>query len=194
MAGRGARPTLAYFEGGSDRRFSNRAAAKRCRNLQGSAMARGELRLAVSATSPNGADGVNDVPRSEPSGARRLGVTGLAAAQQAALREQLRPGRAVDRTVDSAPTEEARVRSVDDRVDVLLRDIPANGLDHRRNASLTPVTRDSEPQLDPDDRPPICPACGVTQGIVMDGDQTEFVCLECGFSETRDPASYEREA
>ena len=120
-------------------------------------MARGEqLRLAVSATSPNGADGVNHVPRSKPSGARRLGVAGVAAAQQAALREQLRPGRAVDRTVDSAPTEQARVRSVDDRVDVLLRDVPANGLDHRRNASLTPVTRDREPRLDPDDRPPIC--------------------------------------
>ncbi len=158
-------------------------------------MARGEqLRLAVSATSPNGADGVNHVPRSKPSGARRLGVTGVAAAQQAALREQLRPGRAVDRTVDSAPTEQARVRSVDDRVDVLLRDVPANGLDHRRNASLTPVTRDREPRLDPDDRPPICPACGVTQGIVMDGDRSEFVCLECGFSDRRDPASYEREA
>jgi len=34
-----------------------------------------------------------------------------------------------------------------------------------------------------DDRPPICPACGVTQGMVMDGDKTEFVCLECGFSD-----------
>jgi hypothetical protein len=34
-----------------------------------------------------------------------------------------------------------------------------------------------------DDRPPICPACGVTQGIVVDGDGVRFVCLECGFSD-----------
>jgi hypothetical protein len=35
-----------------------------------------------------------------------------------------------------------------------------------------------------DDRPPICPNCGVTQGIVVtEGDDTKFVCLECGFSD-----------
>ena len=37
-----------------------------------------------------------------------------------------------------------------------------------------------------DDRPPICPACGVTQGMVVsddDRDEVRFVCLECGFSE-----------
>jgi hypothetical protein len=37
---------------------------------------------------------------------------------------------------------------------------------------------------DGDDRPPICPACGVTQGIVVTDDSgTRFVCLECGFSD-----------
>jgi len=37
-----------------------------------------------------------------------------------------------------------------------------------------------------DDRPPICPACGVTQGMVVtEGDSTRFVCLECGFSDDR---------
>jgi hypothetical protein len=45
------------------------------------------------------------------------------------------------------------------------------------------VKNDREPEPAPDDRPPICPACGVTQGMVMDGDKTEFVCLECGFSD-----------
>jgi transposase len=34
-----------------------------------------------------------------------------------------------------------------------------------------------------DDRPPICPACGVTQGLVVEGEQTTFVCLECGFTD-----------
>jgi tRNA(Ile2) C34 agmatinyltransferase TiaS len=36
-----------------------------------------------------------------------------------------------------------------------------------------------------DDRPPICPACGVTQGLVADGDDVEYVCLECGYSDAR---------
>ena len=37
---------------------------------------------------------------------------------------------------------------------------------------------------DEDDRPPICPACGVTQGMVVTGaDETTFVCLECGFTD-----------
>ena len=35
-----------------------------------------------------------------------------------------------------------------------------------------------------DDRPPICPACGVTMGIVIDeSGATGYVCLECGFSD-----------
>jgi predicted RNA-binding Zn-ribbon protein involved in translation (DUF1610 family) len=35
-----------------------------------------------------------------------------------------------------------------------------------------------------DDRPPICPACGVTMGIVAgENAETRFVCLECGFSD-----------
>jgi hypothetical protein len=34
-----------------------------------------------------------------------------------------------------------------------------------------------------DDRPPICPACGVTMGLVVDEEtgETNPVCLECGF-------------
>jgi hypothetical protein len=35
-----------------------------------------------------------------------------------------------------------------------------------------------------DDRPPICPACGVTQGIQTMDDEPRFVCLECGFSDS----------
>jgi len=34
-----------------------------------------------------------------------------------------------------------------------------------------------------DDRPPICPACGVTMGIVVDGEELGHVCLECGFAD-----------
>jgi hypothetical protein len=37
-----------------------------------------------------------------------------------------------------------------------------------------------------DDRPPICPACGVTMGIAVEGAGVRYVCLECGFSEDGD--------
>jgi hypothetical protein len=39
---------------------------------------------------------------------------------------------------------------------------------------------------DDDDRPPICPACGVTMGLVQlpDGG-VRYVCLECGFEDVR---------
>jgi predicted RNA-binding Zn-ribbon protein involved in translation (DUF1610 family) len=40
---------------------------------------------------------------------------------------------------------------------------------------------DEEPGKD--DRPPICPACGVTMGIVENDGGTRYVCLECGFSD-----------
>jgi len=37
-----------------------------------------------------------------------------------------------------------------------------------------------------DERPPICPACGVTMGMVVDEDgRARDVCLECGFSDER---------
>lgn len=35
-----------------------------------------------------------------------------------------------------------------------------------------------------DDRPPICPACGVTMGITLDEKaRPGYVCLECGFAD-----------
>jgi hypothetical protein len=34
-----------------------------------------------------------------------------------------------------------------------------------------------------DDRPPICPACGVTMATRGDGDGETAVCLECGFAD-----------
>jgi ribosomal protein S27AE len=45
------------------------------------------------------------------------------------------------------------------------------------------VDEESKPDAD-DERPPICPACGVTMGMVLDEDGTpRYVCLECGFSD-----------
>jgi hypothetical protein len=36
-----------------------------------------------------------------------------------------------------------------------------------------------------DDRPPICPACGVTMGMEIADGKVRFVCLECGFSDSK---------
>jgi Zn ribbon nucleic-acid-binding protein len=48
------------------------------------------------------------------------------------------------------------------------------------------MTERRRPKDEADDRPPICPACGVTQGMKERGnDEVEFVCLECGFSDER---------
>jgi hypothetical protein len=45
------------------------------------------------------------------------------------------------------------------------------------------VDEADKPDAD-DDRPPICPACGVTMGIIVDaGGKTRHACLECGFSD-----------
>jgi transposase len=43
-----------------------------------------------------------------------------------------------------------------------------------------------ETDAEEDDRPPICPACGVTMEIIVDDEgTTRFVCLGCGFSDDR---------
>jgi hypothetical protein len=43
------------------------------------------------------------------------------------------------------------------------------------------VSAADELEREDDDRPPICPACGVTQNLVGEGEEARFVCLECGF-------------
>ena len=43
---------------------------------------------------------------------------------------------------------------------------------------------DKKSKPDEDDRPPICPACGVTMGMIpADDGTTHYACLECGFSD-----------
>ena len=43
---------------------------------------------------------------------------------------------------------------------------------------------DDERAQPPDDRPPICPACGVTMGIVVvRGGGVRHSCLECGYDD-----------
>jgi hypothetical protein len=58
--------------------------------------------------------------------------------------------------------------------------------EHNRSAAdlyRDTVKRVEERPGEDDDRPPICPACGVTMGIREDRASTRFVCLECGFSD-----------
>jgi hypothetical protein len=46
-------------------------------------------------------------------------------------------------------------------------------------------THRSRRDTEVDDRPPICQACGVTMGLVVeDGDRPRYICLECGFDES----------
>ena len=90
-----------------------------------------QLGLSGFPSSPDRTDGVDHLPGRQPACSGRLGVAGGAAAQQAALGEDLRPARAVNRTVDAATAEQARVCRVDDCVDYLLGDVAAYSLDHR---------------------------------------------------------------
>ena len=49
------------------------------------------------------------------------------------------------------------------------------------------MDEETKPEAD-DERPPICPACGVTMGITLEEDDTtRYVCLECGFSDEVTP-------
>jgi hypothetical protein len=52
-----------------------------------------------------------------------LRVAGVASAQRAALSQQFRPGRPVDRAVDAAAAEQRAVGGVDDGVDLKRRDV-----------------------------------------------------------------------
>jgi hypothetical protein len=64
---------------------------------------------------------MDHVPRGERARAGRLCAARLTATECAALFEDRRAARPVDRSVDAAAAEQARVRRVDDRVDVLAR-------------------------------------------------------------------------
>ena len=50
------------------------------------------------------------------------------------------------------------------------------------------MDEESKPDDADDERPPICPACGVTMGIIVDRDEaTRYICLECGFADKMTP-------
>src|SRR5262249_56087485 len=105
-------------DAGADARKRERQHAVRSRDLDRAPVARGEqLGLAAGAVAPDRTDRVDDEPRRQPIPPGELGVAGLAAAKQAALVEQLRPGGAVDGAVDPATPAQRRGRRVDDGAD-----------------------------------------------------------------------------
>ena len=104
-----------------DRREGERARAELRGHLERAPVARRQqLGLALSAPAPDRPDRVDDPPCRQPSAGRRLRVADAAAAQEPALLENRVTAGAVDRPVDAAAAEQARVRRVDDRVDGLL--------------------------------------------------------------------------
>ena len=92
--------------------------------IERGAVAGREQRVLVrSAAVPHRADRMDDVLRRQPVAARHFRRTGLAAAERAAFGEQVRPGSAMDRAVDTAAAEQRPVRRVHDRVDGKRRDV-----------------------------------------------------------------------
>ena len=89
-----------------------------------------QLGLALAAAAPDRPHRVDDEPGRKLAAAGRLGVARFAASEAPALLKDRPPAGAVDRTVDAAAAEQARVRGVDDRVDLLLRQIADGELDH----------------------------------------------------------------
>ena len=129
-------------EAAGDRGKRDRPGTELARHLERPAVAgREQLRLALVSSAPHGPDGVHDVPRGQLPGRRRLGVAGLAAAEQPALREDRRAAGPVDRTVHPAAAEQRRVRRVDDHVDRLFGDVAADGFDPSHDGETLPIRR-----------------------------------------------------
>src|SRR5262245_61077408 len=79
---------------------------------------------------------MDDVPGLQTIAAGNLGLARGAASERAALREQLRPRRTMDRPVDSATAEQRRIGGVDDGVDVEGGDVGFKDLDTVRHGNL----------------------------------------------------------
>lgn len=104
---------------------SNRALAGSFERL--SIAGREQLGFIVGAAAPNGPDRMNDVLGREAIAPCDFGLSGLATAEQTTLVQQIRACGAMNGTVDAAATEQRRIGSIDDGVDLERRDVSANG-------------------------------------------------------------------
>src|SRR5262249_51925677 len=89
--------------------------------------------LAALATSPDRANGVDDVTRWQTEARRDLRIPRLAAAELGAGRAKLRACGAVDRSVNATSTEQCPIGGVDDGVDVELGNVALDDLDAFRH-------------------------------------------------------------
>src|SRR6266849_2232872 len=116
---------------GRDRRECDRPATELVRELDRAPMARSkQLGLAFAAAVPDRADRVEHMLYGQRPARGRLHVSRVAAAEPTTLLENRRPTRTVDRAVHAAAAEQAGIRRVDYRVDLLLRDVAEDELDH----------------------------------------------------------------
>ena len=84
-----------------------------------------EFGFATGTTTPNWADRVNDEPCRQTIALRDSGVAGLTTSETAALRQQLRPGGPMDRSIDAATAEERSVGGIYDGIDLERSDVSA---------------------------------------------------------------------
>ena len=110
----------------TDRRKSNRVHVVLARQIECVPITRREqVCLPCPAAAPNRANGMNDMFRREPITASDPGLAGLAAANFFAFCQEFRAGRAMDRSIDSAATEQRGIRGIHDRIDLQPGDVLA---------------------------------------------------------------------
>jgi hypothetical protein len=119
----------------ADGRKCDRANPVGNRDLEATAIAsRQQFRLAVGAVTLYGPDGVNDMRCGKAIAAGDFRVSGVAPTEAHALGEQIGPGGAMYRPVDTAASEQRVVGRVDDRIHLEGRDVGEGGMErgHRQ--------------------------------------------------------------
>src|SRR6185369_1967473 len=128
----------------ADRRKCDGAKSERRRQLEArSIRTRKQIRLTAAPAAPYRTDGVNHFLCGKVSGGRRNGAAGRATAllgpDPVAFEHDRGAARAMDRSIHAAAADQARVGGVDDRVDLLLRDVADDEREYRHGGpDLTP--------------------------------------------------------
>ena len=86
----------------------------------------------LAAIVPDRTDSMDHMPRRQPITPGDFGVAGFAAMERAALRQQLRSGRTVDRAVNPTAAKQRGVGGVDNGIDVQAGDVGDDDLQPRR--------------------------------------------------------------
>jgi hypothetical protein len=104
-------------DAGGDGGKANRSKAVGLTEFDRAGVARGQRLIFAPATAvPDRADSVDDMPGRQPMAGRDFGVTGLATIEGTAFGQEFGAGSAVNRAIDAATAEQARVSGVDDGV------------------------------------------------------------------------------